>query len=98
MKIISIIKNDVTNSDLAIYLKDNYSHDINESPGQPRNTTHVTQTKSGVLVLQVEFWRNSRFQKYFVFGESLSVSIDEDTDFNKRGRPWVEFKEVYESF
>lgn len=96
MKIISIIKNDITGSDFALFLKDNYPDD--GAPTPPRNTTTIARAKSGMPVLQVEFWRNEQFKKYFWSSESLSVNIDDDTDFNKRGRMWVEFLEVYESF
>jgi hypothetical protein len=98
MKIISIIKNDVTNSDLAIYLKDNYPHDLDDLPTPPHNTAEIAYTKSGMPVLQIEFWRNPRFQKFFWRGEVVSVIQDEDTDFVKHGSPWLEFLEVYESF
>lgn len=96
MKIISIIKNDITGLDLAVSMKDNFSGD-DTPPTPPRNATTIAHTKSGLSVLQVEFWRNSRFQKYFWFGEPLSVVVDEDTNFYKRGRQWLEFLEIYES-
>ena len=98
MKLISIIKNDITGSDLAVYLKDNYSHDGDFPPTPPCNTTHVTHTKSGMPVLQVEFWRNEKFKKYFWSCEPIWFSQDEDTDFFKRGSPWLEFIEIYNSF
>lgn len=98
MKLISIIKNDLKGSDLAVYFKDNYPHDSDESPLPPRNTADVVYTKSGMPILQIEFWRNERFQKYFWQGEVVSVIQDENTDFVKRGSPWLEFLEIYESF
>jgi hypothetical protein len=98
MKIINIIKNDITGSDLAVYLKDNYPHDTDEPPTPPYNTAEIAYTKSGMPVLQIEFWRNPRFQKYFWHGESVWFSQDEDTDFVKRGSPWLEFLEIYNSF
>lgn len=98
MKIISITKNDITGKDIVVYLKDNYPHDIEELPTPPLNTADITYTKSGMPVLQVEFWRNERFQKYFWFGEKISVLQNEDTDFVKRGSPWLEFLEIYNSF
>jgi hypothetical protein len=94
MKIISIIKNDLNNTDLAVCLKDNFPDD--GAPPTPQcNTTSVTHNKSGLPVLQVEFWRNEKFQKYFWFSEPLSINIDDDTDFTKRGCPWSEFLEIY---
>jgi hypothetical protein len=96
MKIISIIHNDITGTDLALYLKDNYAHD--GSPTPPQNATTIVHTKFVMPVLQIEFWRNEKFQKYFWLGEPLSVNIDDDTDFNKRGCSWLEFLKVYESF
>jgi len=101
MKIISIIKNDITNTDLALYFKDNYPHDGNGPPSSPlpsHNTAHITSTKSDMPVLQIEFWRNEKFQKYFWFGEVLWFDAEDNTDFVKRGNQWLEFLEIYESF
>lgn len=98
MKLISIIKNDITSSDLVVYFKDNYPDDVDLPRLQPRNTAKVVYNKSGIPVLQVEFWRNERFQKYFWFGEKISVLQDEDTDFVKRGSQWLEFLETYKCF
>jgi hypothetical protein len=97
MKIISIIHNNITGKDLAVYFKDNYSDDIDQPPSPPRNTTHVTHTKSGP-VLQIEFWRNERFQKYFWLGEKVWFEAEDHTDFVKRGSQWLEFLEIYNSF
>lgn len=98
MKIISILHNDLTNTDLALYIKDNYLDDIDLPPLPPRNTDEVTQTKSGLPVLKIEFWRNEKFKKYFFWGERVWFSQDEDTDFVKRGSPWVDFLEIYNNF
>lgn len=98
MKLISIIKNDLTNTDLAVFLKDNYPDDIDFSPSPPRNTDNITHTKSCLPVLQIEFWRNQRFQKYFWFGEKIWFNAEDHTDFVKRGCPWMEFLEIYNSF
>jgi hypothetical protein len=98
MKIISIIKNNLTNTDLALHFKDNYPDDTDLPPLPPRNTTHITHTKSGTPVLQVEFWRNEKFKKHFWSGEPIWFSQDEDTDFFKRSSPWLEFLEIYNSF
>lgn len=98
MKLISIIKNNLTNKDLALYFKDNYPHDFDQPPTPPRNSTHITLTKSGLPMLQIEFWRNEKFKKYFWFGESVWFDAEDHTDFVKRGNQWLEFLEVYESF
>jgi len=98
MKIISIIKNDLNNTDLAVCFKDNYPHDGDFPPTPPRNSVNIAHTKSGMPVLQVEFWRNEKFQKFFWLGEKVWVSQDVDTDFVKHGSQWVEFLEIYESF
>ena len=100
MKIISIIKNDLTNTtttDLAVYLKDNYPHG-GEPPTPPRNSVNIAHTKSGLPVLQIEFWRNERFQKYFWHGEWIYFNADEDTDYSKGGNQWLKHLEVYNSF
>jgi len=98
MKIISIIKNDITGSDLALYFKDNYPHDCAESPLPPRNSTHITHTKSGLPVLQIEFWRNEKFKRYFWFGEKVCFDAEDNTDFVKRGNQWLDFLEIYNGF
>jgi len=98
MKLISIIKNDLTNADLAVYMKDNYSHDPDSPPLPPRNSTHITYTKSGLPVLLVEFWRNEKFKKYFWLGEVLWFDAEDHTDFVRRGNQWQEFLEIYKSF
>lgn len=98
MKLISIIKNEVTNTDLVLYLKDNYSYDPDGPPLPLLNTAHITSTKSNMPVLQIEFWRNEKFKKYFWFGEVLWFDAEDHTDFVKRGNQWLEFLEVYESF
>jgi hypothetical protein len=98
MKIISIIKNDITRSDFAVFFKDNYRNDIDESPSPPRNTVDIKYIKSGTPILQIEFWRNEKFKKYFWFGEKISVIQDDDTDFVKRGSQWLEFLEIFNCF
>jgi hypothetical protein len=101
MKLISIIKNNLTNTDLAVYFKDNYPHDTDgpsSSPLPPRNSTRITHTKSGVPMLQIEFWRNAKFQKYFWFGEKVWFEAEDQTDFIKNGRQWSEFLEIYSGF
>lgn len=98
MKIINIIRNSFTYSDLAVYLKDNYPHDTDESISPPKNTADIAYTKSDIPVLQIEFWRNEKFQKYLCLGESVYFSQDENTDFVKRGSQWLEFLEIYNSF
>lgn len=98
MKLISIIHNDLTNSDLALYLKDNYAHDPDSPPLPPCNKTTVTHTKSGLPVLQIEFWRNEKFKKYFWLGEVLWFDAEANTDFVKHESQWLEFLEVYKSF
>jgi len=98
MKLISIIKNDLTNTDMGLYFKDNYPHDGAESPLPPRNTAHITRTKSDMPVLKIEFWRNEKFQKYFQFGEKIWFDAETNTDFVKRGNQWLEFLEIYNSF
>jgi hypothetical protein len=98
MKIISIIKNDITGSDLAVYFKDNYPHDIDLPLLPPRNTTDVVYTKSGLPVLQIELWRNKKFKNYFLFGEKVWFDPEANTDFVKNGSQWLEFLDVYESF
>jgi len=98
MKLISIIKNDLTNADLAVYMKDNYSHDPDSPPLPPRNTAQITSPKSDMPVLKIEFWRNEKFQKCFWFGEKIWFDKEANTDFERRGNQWLEFLEIYESF
>ena len=98
MKLINIIKNDITGSDLAVYFKDNYPYDIDEPTTPPCNTAEITYTKSGIPILKIEFWRNSRFQKYFWLGESVCFDAEENTYFVKHGNQWLIFLEIYNSF
>jgi len=97
MKIINILHNDISNSDLAVCFRDNYLDDIDQPPLPPRNTSHIIHTNSGIPMLQVEFWRNGKFKKYFWFGEKVWFSQDEDTDFVKRGSQWLDFMDVYKT-
>ena len=96
MRIIGYINNPYTQSDFALHLKDNYSDVGLVSP--PVNSDSLDTTKSGLLLLKIEFWRNERFHDYFWRGESISYIEDDNTEFEKRGRPWSEFKELYESW
>lgn len=95
MKIFSIIKNPYAQGDFVLYLKDNYSDDGKVTPAV--NTDALTHTKSGLPMLQIEFWRNERFQEYFWHGECLSYVQDDDLDLVKRKNHWPEFLEVYNS-
>ena len=96
MKIIAIQHNPYTQSDFALYLKDNYDDKGLVSP--PVNSDSLESTKSGLPLLKIEFWRNERFHEYFWRGESISYVDDDDSDFEKRGRPWPIFMEIYNSF
>lgn len=98
MKIISILHNDITNSDFAVYLKDNYPDDTGLPSTPPRNSAKIAHTKSDMPVLQIQFWYNEKFQKYFWFGEPVWFSQDDNTDFVKHGSPWSRFLEIYYSF
>jgi hypothetical protein len=98
MKIIGILHNDITDSDFAVNLKDNYPDDTGLPSTPPRNSAKIAHTKSDMPVLQIQFWRNEKFKKYFWFGEKVWVSQDEDTDFVKCGSQWLEFLEIYNSF
>lgn len=96
MRIISIINNPFTQSDFALYLKDNYEDD--NPPTLPVNSDSLERTKSGLPLLKIEFWRNERFQDLFWQGESISYVEDDYSDFVKRGRPWSVFMELIESW
>lgn len=96
MRIIAIQHNPFTNQDFAVYLKDNHSNEGIVTPAV--NTDAITCTKSGMPMLQIEFWRNERFRELLWQGESISYVEDDDSDFVKRGRPWSEFLNVYESW
>jgi hypothetical protein len=98
MKLITILKNNIPNTDLVVYFKDNHPHDYDEPPTPPRNTAAVTHTKSGVPVLQVEFWTNEAFRPYRFFSEPISYVGEDDTEFDKHGCRWLEFLEIYDSF
>jgi hypothetical protein len=96
MRIIGFINNPYTQSDFAMYLKDNYEGD--NAPTSPVNKDSLEKTKSGLQLVKIEFWRNERFQDLFWQGESISYVEDDNTNFEKRGRPWSEFLELYESW
>lgn len=98
MRIITIQHNEFTHTDFAVYLKDNFPDDHHLPPTPPLNSTHLVHTQSGLPVLQVEFWRKARFEKYFWSGEYITVVIDEDTRFFKNGNKWPEFMEIYDSY
>jgi hypothetical protein len=97
MKIISILHNEITGSDLALCFRDNYLDDVYQHPSPPHNSANIAHTKSGMPLLQVEFWRNEKFKKYFWFGEPIWFSQDEDTDFVKHGSKWLDFMDVYKT-
>jgi len=96
MRIIGFINNPYTQSDFAIHLKDNHSDEGLVSP--PVNSDSLETTKFGLPLLKIEFWRNERFNDLFWQGESISYVEDANTDFEKRGCPWSEFMELYESW
>jgi hypothetical protein len=96
MKIITIQHNPYTQSDFALYLKDNHSDEGLVSP--PVNSDSLDSTKSGMPLLKIEFWRNERFHELLWQGESISYVEDDESDFEKRGRPWAVFMELYESW
>ena len=96
MRIISFINNPYTQSDFALHLKDNHSEEGLVSPAV--NTDIIVRTKSGLPLLKIEFWRNEQFNDLFWQGEYISYVQDDDSDFEKRGRPWPMFMELYESW
>jgi hypothetical protein len=96
MRIIGFINNPFTQSDFALYLKDNYEGD--NPPTPPVNSDSLERTKSGMPLLKIEFWRNEQFNDLFWQGEYISYVQDDDSDFEKRGCPWSEFMELYESW
>ncbi|MCX6159079.1 MAG: hypothetical protein NTY74_13955 [Ignavibacteriae bacterium] len=96
MRIIGFINNPYTQSDFAIHLKDNYSDVGLVSP--PVNTDNIVRAKSGIPILQIEFWSNDLLRPYKFLGEQLSYVLDEDSEFTKGGSPWPIFMEVYNSF
>ena len=96
MRIIGFINNPYTQSDFAIHLKDNHSDEGLVSPAV--NSDSLETNKSGLPILKIEFWRNERFNDLFWQGESISYVQDDYSDFEKRGCPWSEFMELYESW
>lgn len=96
MRSISIIHNQYSKSDFALSLKDNYEGE--SAPVAPVNSAQITKLKSGMPLLQVEFWSNDKLRPYKYLGESTGVNVDDDSDFKKRDCPWSEFMEVYESW
>lgn len=95
MIILSIMRNEFASSDLVLCLRDNYG--IDGIAKLPINTTEITKATNGVPMLQVDFWRIEKFQKYFWPGESISLVIDEDTDYEKKGRSWSELEKLIDS-
>lgn len=96
MRIISFINNPYTQSDFALHLKDNHSDEGHVS--QPVNSDSLERTKTGLQLLKIEFWRNEQFNDLFWQGEYISYVQDNDSNFEKRGCPWSEFMELYESW
>lgn len=96
MRIFGILKNPYKEGDFVLYLKDNHSNEGKVTPAV--NTDAITCTKSGMPMLQIQFWRNERFRELLWQGESISYVEDDDSDFVKRDRPWSVFMEVFESW
>jgi hypothetical protein len=90
MKIINIIKNPYTNNDIALY--------FNSTPSTSVAPFHIATMKSGIKVLQIEFWLSDKFLKLFWRGYPICIDLDEGTDFDfRRNNIWPEIMEIYES-